>query len=1130
MEKKYKEFFATSWAIDNKISVYVLVFIITVFGLINYFTIPKEQFPEIVIPQIIVSTVYPGTSPTDMENLVTRPLEKNIKSINGVKKITSRSFQDYSAIIVEFNTNVEVKDAKQKVKDAVDKTSNDLPKDQTFKEPTVTDIDLSEIPIMYINLSGDIPLDRLKKYADDMQEKFEGLKEITRVDIIGALDREIQINMDMYKMRAANLTFYDVQSAVAANNVTVSGGNIDLQGMSRSIRVVGEIKNIEEVKNIVVSTSSGAQVKLKDIAVVVDSYHDQESFARYNGKNVITLNIIKKSGQNLLDASDQIKEIITDFKDNKLPPNLAVEITGDQSRFTRNTLTELNNTIIIGFILVTLVLMFFMGVVNSIFVGLSVPLSMFIAYIFMPYIGFTMNMLVMFAFIFALGIVVDDAIVVIENTHRIFKKTKLPIAVSAKFGAGEVFAPILSGTLTTLAPFLPLAFWSGVVGSFMKFIPITLIITLFASLIVAYIFNPIFAVDFMKHDDEDRPVPLSKLYKITLGIIAAAIPFYLLSYTGIGNFLVFIAIVIFMHNIFWYKVLRKFQSRFIPAMMRRYESLLAWVLLGKRPIKILWAMIALFVVTMVVNHYVKTDVVFFPNNEPNSLNAYIKMPIGTDIHVTDSVAKVVERRVMGVFGNNNPIVESVVTNVALGASEDIFDNSTKSSNLAKIAINFVEYSKRGGVSTGVYLAEIRKVVKDIPGAEIIIDKNSSGPPTGKPINIEFAGENLTDLVNTTSKFIRFIDSLQIGGIEELKSDFAATKPEIVINLDRERANIEGISAGIVGGAIRTARFGTEISKYREGEDQYPIMLRFEENQRNDIEQLLNLTITYRDMNSGAIRQIPLSVVAKIDYVTSYGQINRLNLKRVITLSSNVLDGYTANAIIPQIQKALPQYSKPNGVEIRITGEQEDQQESMVFLSKAMLLSLFLIMFIMITQFNSMSKPLIIVSEVIFSIMGVLIGYMIFGMTISIIMTGMGIVALAGIVVRNGILLVEFTDVLKEKGMKTREAIIEAGKTRITPVILTATATILGLIPLAIGMNINFITLFTDLNPHLHFGGDNVMFFGPLSWTIIFGLSFATFLTLILIPVMYFVIYSRGIRRQRRKSNRLAQKVDFKKLY
>ena len=396
-------------------------------------------------------------------------------------------------------------------------------------------------------------------------------------------------------------------------------------------------------------------------------------------------------------------------------------------------------------------------------------------------------------------------------------------------------------------------------------------------------------------------------------------------------------------------------------------------------------------------------------------------------------------------------------------------------------------------------------------------------PTGKPVNIEISGEDLGQLATTSDRFKRFVDSLQIGGIEELKSDFADSKPEIIINLDRERANSEGISAAVVGDAIRTGQLGKEISKYREGEDQYSIMLRFEENQRKDIEQLLNLTITYRDMNSGTLRQIPLSVVARLDYVNSYGQINRLNLKRVITISSNVLDGFNANVINAQLRKVIPQFIKSSDIDIRITGEQEDQAESMVFLSKAMILCLFLIMFILITQFNSMSKALIIISEVVFSLIGVLLGYMIFGMTISIIMTGMGIVALAGIVVRNGILLVEFTDKLKEQGVKTRNAIIQAGLTRITPVILTATATILGLIPLAIGMNINFGTLITDLNPHLHFGGDNVMFFGPLSWTIIFGLSFATFLTLVLIPVMYIFIYERNIRRQRRKANRLYQK-------
>jgi len=1124
MEKKFKEFFATSWAIDNKLSVYLLVFIIASFGLINYYTIPKEQIPEIVIPMININTIYPGTSPSDMENLVTRPLEKNLKSISGVKKITSRSVQDFSAIIVEFNTGIEIKDAKQKVNDAVDKTKKDLPTDPSFIEPSVMEIDLSEIPIQYINLSGDIPLDRLKKYADDMQDRIESLKEITRVEIGGALTREIQVDVDMYKMKAASLTFRDIEQAVNLNNMTVSGGNIDLQKMSRSIRVVGEVTNIDQIKNIILSTSSGAIIKLGDIADVRDGFHQPENFARYNGKNVVTLNVIKKSGQNLLNASDQIKAIIADMQKTKLPSNLIVQVTGDQSRNTRNTVNELNNTIILGFIFVTIVLMFFMGIVNALFVALSVPLSMAIAFIVLPWMGFTMNMLVMFAFIFALGIVVDDAIVVIENTHRIHKKTKMDITHSAKFAAGEVFVPILSGTLTTLAPFFPLAFWPGVVGEFMVFIPVTLIITLFASLIVAYIFNPVFAVDFMKLDDNDASVNKKKVFESTGIMVLIALPFYLLGARGVGNFTIFIAISFMLHELFGYKVINRFQTKTFPAFIRGYENTLKWVLKGRRPAYLLSGMIGLFIFIMILNNIVKPKVVFFPDNEPNTINTFIKMPIGTQIEVTDSVAHLAEKRIMGVLGEKNPIVESVVTNVAFLASDNNFDNSSKSSNLAKIAINFVEYKYRHGQSTGAYMSKLRVALKDIPGAEIVVDKIKMGPPTGKPVNIEISGEDLVQLAATADNFKRYIDSLQIGGIEELKSDFASSKPELLVVLDRERANTEGITAAVVGDAIRTGQLGKEISKYREGEDQYSIMLRFTKYQREDLEQLLNLTITYRDMTSGLIRQIPLSVVAHVEYVNSYGQINRLNLKRVITLSSNVLAGFNANLINAQLRKVIPQFNKPMAIDIRQTGEQEDQAESMLFLSKAMILCLFLIMFILITQFNSMGKALIIVSEVVFSLIGVLLGYMIFGMTISIIMTGMGIVALAGIVVRNGILLVEFTDKLKDQKVRTRQAIIQAGLIRITPVVLTATATILGLIPLAIGMNINFGSLLRDLNPQLHFGGDNVMFFGPLSWTIIFGLSFATFLTLIMIPVMYSVIYTRNLRRQRRKLHKALLKT------
>lgn len=1130
MEKKFKEFRPTSWSIDNKTSIYVLALIIAVFGWISQSSIPKEQFPEIVIPTILVQTFYPGTSPSDIENLVTKPLEKGLKSINGVKKITSSSVQDFSSIAIEFRTGVKLADAKQKVKDEVDKAKKDLPMNDIKQGPDVKDIDLSEIPIMNINLSGNYNLDRIKKYAKMAQDQIEGLKEITRVDILGDLTREIQVNVDMYKLQAANLSFNDVIGQIRNENVTVSGGNINMQGMQRSIRVEGEFKDIETLKNIVVSNTKGVRIYLKDIADVKDTYADRDSYARMNGENVITLNVIKKSGENLLDASDKIKVIIDDLQKNKFPSDLKVITTGEQSRFTRNTLFDLNNTIIIGFILVTLVLMFFMGLTNALFVGLSVPLSMALAYIVMPGIGFTMNMLVMFSFIFALGIVVDDAIVVIENTHRIVKKAHMDVATAAKFAAGEVFVPILSGTLTTLAPFFPLCFWPGVIGKFMFFIPVTLIITLFASLIVAYIINPVFAVTFMKPEEEDKQTMSRKKIFTIAGIIAiVGALFHLTSLHGFANFLLFVAASFIGHNLWGYKVLLHFQHSVIPKMLAKYEQFLGWILHKRRPYILLWSLVGLLFVTIMIAGKFSKPPVLFPDMQPNSIYTMVKCPIGTDVDVTDSITHEVEKRIYKVLGKDNKIVESVIANVAKNVSESNFDFGQVTPNMGKVTVNFVEFKDRHGENTNDYMTKFREALKDVTGAQITVDKPKGGPPTGKPINIEVTCDDLQELISTADRFKRYVDSLNIPGIEELKTDFERNKPEAVIEIDRVRANKEGISTGQIGNELRTAIFGWEASKYRDNEDQYSIQVRYEKDQRTNLDRILNTKITFMDMSVGSIRQIPLSAVAKVTYQNSYGGINRLNAKRIVTISSNVLTGYNANEIIPKINKAIPAFSKSDDVDIKITGEQEDQQETASFLGIAGLLSLCLIMFIMITQFNSLSKPLIIVTEVLFSIIGVMLGFIITNMTISIIMTGMGIVALAGIVVRNGILLVEFTDNLKSKGLKTRDAIIQAGKTRITPVMLTATATILGLIPLAIGFNIDFGGLFAHLQPHIYFGGDNVKFFGPLSWTIIFGLSFATFLTLIFIPVMYYIMYAGKVKVKRQAKAIRMRSQDFKDL-
>jgi len=1114
MKDSNKEFKPSSWAIDNKTAIYVFTFILVLLGYSSYQNLPKENFPEVIIPKIFVQTIYPGTSPENMENLVTKQLEKQLKSTSGLKKITSKSYQDVSVITAEFNTNVNIKDAKQRVKDAVDKARQDLPNDLP-KEPNVMDINLADLPIMYVNISGDYDLKKLKQYADVLKDRIEALTEISGVDIVGALDPEIQINADLNKMAAAQISFRDIESAVGYENLTISGGTVKMDGVRRTLNVKKEFKSAEEIANLVVKTPTGASVYLKDIAEVKDAFKEQESYARLYGKNVITLNVKKRSGENLIEASDKINALIADLKLSSLPKSLNVTTTGDQSDQTRVTLHDLINTIIIGFILVTLILMFFMGVTNALFVAMSVPLSMFVAFLAMPALGgffgfsFTMNMIVLFSFLLGLGIVVDDAIVVIENTHRIFNNGKVPIVKAAKIAASEVFMPVLSGTLTTLAPFVPLLFWPGVIGKFMFFLPVTLIITLLASLVVAYIINPVFAVDFMQvHDvNEEKPSFTSKVKKTLYVFAGLALISYFINF-GFGNFMVFLAGLYLLNHFYLTQAIQKFQEHTWPKFQLRYVSLLKWAL--EKPKTILWGTVGLFVFSFVLISIVPPKVVFFPTSDPNFIYVYVNMPIGTDQAYTNDVVKEVENRVTKVVGRTNPIVSSIISNVTVGVTDPQDEDQGNYPNRGKVTVAFVEFGKRDGESTSLYLSKIRESVKGIPSAEITLAQEQNGPPTSKPISIELTGDNLDALVSGSEQLKKYLDAKQIPGVEELKSDFQNNKPEIIFDIDRERANREGISSGQIGMDLRTAIYGKEVSKFRDLNEDYPINLRAQESQRNNLEALRNMKVTYRDMGMGGlIRQVPVSAFADVEYVNTYGGIKRKQQKRIIILSSNVLGGYNPNEVVAAIQEEVDQFPKLDAVSVKMAGEQEEQMETAAFLGNALLISLGLILIILVTQFNSVSKPIIILSEILFSIIGVILGITIFRMDMSIVMSGIGIVALAGIVVRNGILLVEFTDLLIEQGMPVKEAVIEAGRTRMTPVLLTATATMLGLVPLAVGLNIDFAELFSSFNPHIFFGGDNVAFWGPLSWTMIFGLSFATFLTLVLVPCMYLLADSNS---------------------
>ncbi len=1146
--EKFKEFSLTSWAVRNRTTVYLLILLVTIMGAMKFITTPKESFPDVVLPTVFIQTVYVGNSPKDMENLVTQPIEKQIKGMSGVKidKLTSTSFQDYSVIVIQFDTKEKIDEALQKVKDAIDKAKKDLPTDLT-QQPTAMEFSLSEIPIMYVNISGDYDPMRLKIFADKLKDRLEELTQIMRVDLVGAPERECQVNVDNARMQAANVTFNDISNAIKFENMDISGGLLEVGNMRRNLQLKGQFKTAYDIENVIVRNSTGNPVYLKDIANVKDTIKETASYARLDGKNVITLNIIKRSGENLIETSDLVKEISKEMQTNEFPKDLKVTITGDQSISTRTSFNDLINSIIIGFMLVLVILMFFMGITNAFFVALSVPLSMFVAFIFLPLgeviVGgnITLNFMVLFALLFGLGIIVDDAIVVIENTHRIFvdAKGRIPSETAARMAAGEVFVPVLAGTLTTLAPFFPLLFWPGIFGKFMIYLPLMLIFTLSASLLVAFLMNPVFAVDFMNHKDDDYNFTGEKaqIFKrpffkvmIFLGILFDLIGLLARPNGSVffffGNLSFFMALLGVLNAYFFDGWVRYFQNHALPWIMGHYEQLLRWALKGWRPVWLLLSAVGLLLFSIFIFSISaaigRTKIIFFPDSDPTFIYVYLKMPAGTDVKYTDSVTRQLEARVNHVLGidpahnKTNPIVESIISNVAVGAAEPNSGSMGARSELGRIQISFVEFEKRQGHSTKPYLDSLRASIKGIPGAEITVDKQKSGPPTDPPVNIEVSGDDFDEIIKTATGLKNFLDSAQVPGIEELKMDIDLNNPEITLTVNRERALIEGVSSAQIGAQIRTALFGNEASKIKDGDDEYKIQVRTGELQRNNLTDLLNMNVSFRDMATGKFKSVPISSLVNIDYTNTLGSVKRKNQKRTITLYSTLLSGYTSTGVNAQLKKVINQFrGTSNNVSITQTGEGKQQMETMNFLQSAFVWSVLLILLVLAWQFNSMSKSVIILTEIIFSIIGVMLGFAITGMTVSSVMVGVGVLGLAGIVIKNGILVIEFADELRERGLKIREAVIQAGKIRIIPVMLTAVAAILALIPLAIGFNINFYNMFAEFRPHIFFGGDSVAFWGPLSWTIIFGLTVAFFLTLVMVPSMYLI--AERLKRPMRKT-------------
>lgn len=1119
MEKENKiirEFKLTTLALKNKSTAFMLTLFLAAFGWISYQSMPKELFPDIVMPYVMVQTVYPGNPPIDIENLISRPIEKELESIKGIKNLTSTSAQDASMVFVEFNSNIKIDDALQDVKDAVDKVKSDLPNDLP-RDPLVTDIDFSEFPIININLSGDYSIDELKDFAETLEDEIESISEISKVQIQGVNEREIKINVDQMKLEAFNMNFGNIEGAIAQENISISGGDINVDGTTRSIRTVGEFKSMDEIRNIIVKHEKGNIVYLKDVAEVVDGYEDATSYARLDKHPVVSLQVVKKGGENLLSATAKIEEVLKRVKDeNILPSDLKITTTNDQSENVKKQLTNLENSMIMSVILVVLVLFFFLGTRNALFVGIAIPLSMFMSFIILDGIGFRVNMIVLFALILALGMLVDNAIVVVENIYRYIDSGYSKME-SAKQAVGEIAIPIIASTATTLAAFFPLAFWHSIMGEFMKYLPITLIVVLTSSLFVALVLIPVFSATYIKKGAQSEPPRKKVALRVAAVLAIFSTLFFVLGKNALGN-LSLLGLIITLSNLYFFNRLGKwFQSVFLVKLENLYDRILRFALRKRNPSLIFGGTILLLFLTIGFMIARKPKVEFFPSSDPLYINVLAELPIGTDIDVTDRLMTEMDDYVTTILEPYQSIIKSVLTNVGSGAilPNKLSGGESNTPNKGLITVTFLDYQERNGINT----ADIMKMMSDsligkYPGVLLTIEKNKFGPPTGSPINIEVSGKDYDKLIETSDSIQNIIESANIAGIEGIKMDLQLGKPEMIVTIDRDKARRFGLSTAQIASTIRTALFGKEVSDYKEGEDEYPILLRMMDKYRNNISSLMNQKITFRNTR-GVLLQVPISSVADFSYSTTYGSVRRKDVKRVITLYSNVIEGYNANEINDELKSLLKGFDVP-GYEYKFTGEQQDMAESMEFLSRAMLIAVALIAIILVTQFNSVIKPLIIIFSIILSTIGVFGGIATFKMNFIVVMSGIGIVSLAGIVVNNAIVLIDYIELLRlrkkeELGLGENdrlpldvatECIVLGGKTRLRPVLLTAITTVLGLIPMAIGLNIDFESLLTSFDPKISIGGDMTAMWAPISWTIIFGLSFATFLTLVVVPVMF----------------------------
>ncbi|RZP08788.1 MAG: efflux RND transporter permease subunit [Flavobacteriales bacterium] len=1145
MNKVDKEFKPSVWAIGKSNIIYFLMFIFLALGINAYNELPREDFPEIVTSEVFISTINPGNTAEDIERFITSPLEEAVKGVSNLVDVTSTSLENYSIIRLEFDEEIEIELAKQKVRDLIDSviSGEDWPTFNNVKvDPDILSMSIAEeMPILNINLVGDYPTESLMNYAEILEKRIEKLDEIKEVDILGAQDEEVEVAVDIQKMTIAQVSFDDVISSIAYGNRTIAAGNIISDGQRRTLRVIGEIQSPEELKNFVVKKDFGP-IYLGDIAEINFKESEKKSYAREFGNNLVSLAVKKRSGKNLINAAETIRGIVSQTIENDYPIDLNVSITNDMSNRIVSQVDDLVNNILFGIFLVTTVLMFFLGFRNALFVGFAIPMSMFMSLMIISALGYSLNTMILFALVMGLGMLVDNGIVVVENVYRLMEKEGMSKVDAAKLGISEIAYPIIVSTATTVLAFVPLGLWPGTIGQFMIYLPITLSIVLGSSLFVAIFFNSMLVSKFMSIDEKN----LSKkdLIKLTYFLSGIGLLMILIggSATGFGTLFITINIFFWLYSYYLKSMALRFRTIFLGTLENKYESFLRFALKGWRAFAFLFGTIILLFLTMVLVGIAGPKIEFFPDNQPNQIIVYAEYPQGTDIEKTNSITKDIEQEVIEVINaskyfenSKNFMVESMLSQVGDGAGnqQNDFGSQADMPHKSKITVTMREFKYRNGFSSEDMRGEVQaKLSGKYPGLSISVEKDENGPPAGYPVNIEISGRDYLELIETAEQMRIFINNQKISGIEELKIDVNKSKPSLEIEVDRQKAGELGINPSQIGLVLRRSLFGEKAGIFKKDGEDYDINVRFNNEDRYDKSLLFNQNIIFRDMSDGQVKEIPVASLIKTKNVETYSAIKHRNLSRVVTLYSSILAGYNAKEIVDQIKFQLDGFDISEDVNFKFTGEIEEQDKNQEFLNTALLMALMLILLLLVFQFNSIVKPLIIILSIFLSFIGVFLGLIIFNMTFVIIMTMLGIISLAGIVVNNSVVLIDYTQLLLDRkkeelnvekdNMLSKdqifEAIVSGGKARLRPVILTAITTILGLIPLAIGLNIDLMSLFSSGNPNIYVGGDNVIFWGPLAWTVIFGLTFATFLTLVIVPVTFYLSKRAALKIKEFKLN------------